>query len=62
MTEESLGPIDILVANAGGPPSTLFETTTDEQYLAAIRAQLVELDSSRARVRARHARSANGDA
>ena len=33
--EESLGPIDILVANAGGPPSTLFESTSDEQYVAA---------------------------
>ena len=41
MTEESLGPIDILVANAGGPPSTLFETTTDEQYVAAIQLNLL---------------------
>jgi 3-oxoacyl-[acyl-carrier protein] reductase len=31
-----LGPIDILVANAGGPPSTTFDSTSDEQYLAAI--------------------------
>jgi 3-oxoacyl-[acyl-carrier protein] reductase len=31
----ALGPIDILVANAGGPPSTLFETTADAQYQAA---------------------------
>lgn len=30
------GQVDILVANAGGPPSTTFETTTDEQYLAAL--------------------------
>jgi 3-oxoacyl-[acyl-carrier protein] reductase len=39
--EEVLGPIDILVANAGGPPSTLFESTTDEQYLAAINTNLM---------------------
>lgn len=38
---EVLGPIDILVANAGGPPSTLFETTTDEQYLAAVNLNLM---------------------
>ena len=36
-----LGPIDILVANAGGPPSTVFETTTDEQYLAAVNVNLM---------------------
>lgn len=36
-----LGPIDILVANAGGPPSTLFEGTTDDQYLAAISLNLM---------------------
>lgn len=35
------GPIDILVANAGGPPSTLFEGTTDDQYLAAINLNLM---------------------
>ena len=33
---ENLGPIDILVANAGGPPSTTFETTTEAQYQTAI--------------------------
>jgi 3-oxoacyl-[acyl-carrier protein] reductase len=38
---EVLGPIDILIANAGGPPSTLFESTTDEQYLAAINLNLM---------------------
>lgn len=38
---EVLGPIDILVANAGGPPSTLFESTTDEQYLAALNLNLM---------------------
>ena len=37
----SLGPIDILVANAGGPPSTTFDSTTDEQYLAAINLNLL---------------------
>jgi 3-oxoacyl-[acyl-carrier protein] reductase len=40
-TEESLGPIDILLANAGGPPSTLFDSTTDEQYVAAIQLNLL---------------------
>ena len=39
--EEVLGPVDILVANAGGPPSTLFENTTDEQYLAALNLNLM---------------------
>jgi 3-oxoacyl-[acyl-carrier protein] reductase len=38
---EALGPIDILVANAGGPPSTLFATTTEAQYLAALQLNLV---------------------
>jgi 3-oxoacyl-[acyl-carrier protein] reductase len=36
-----LGPIDILVANAGGPPSTTFDTTTDDQYLAALQLNLL---------------------
>lgn len=39
--ERTLGPIDILVANAGGPPSTLFESTTEEQYQAAINTNLM---------------------
>lgn len=39
--EDALGPIDILVANAGGPPSTLFESTTDAQYIAAIELNLL---------------------
>lgn len=39
--EEVLGPVDILVANAGGPPSTLFENTTEEQYLAAFNLNLM---------------------
>lgn len=39
--EQALGPIDILVANAGGPPSTLFESTTEEQYQAAINTNLM---------------------
>lgn len=38
---EVLGPIDILVANAGGPPSTTFETTSDDQYLAAVNLNLM---------------------
>jgi len=41
VAEEALGPIDILVANAGGPPSTLFDATTDEQYVAAIELNLL---------------------
>lgn len=36
-----LGPIDILVANAGGPPSTTFATTTDEQYQSALELNLL---------------------
>ena len=40
-TEQSLGAIDILVANAGGPPSTTFASTSDEQYLAAIELNLL---------------------
>lgn len=39
--EENLGPIDILVANAGGPPSTMFDSTTEEQYLAALNLNLM---------------------
>ncbi|HEX2779951.1 MAG TPA: SDR family oxidoreductase [Gemmatimonadaceae bacterium] len=38
---ELLGPVDILVANAGGPPSTTFDTTTDEQYSAALELNLL---------------------
>jgi 3-oxoacyl-[acyl-carrier protein] reductase len=33
---ETLGPIDILVANAGGPPVSDFEMTTEAQYRDAI--------------------------
>lgn len=39
--EQALGPVDILVANAGGPPSTLFESTTEEQYQAALNLNLM---------------------
>jgi 3-oxoacyl-[acyl-carrier protein] reductase len=39
--EEALGSIDILLANAGGPPSTLFESTSDAQYVAAIQLNLL---------------------
>lgn len=37
----TLGGIDILVANAGGPPSTTFATTSDEQYRTAIETNLL---------------------
>jgi 3-oxoacyl-[acyl-carrier protein] reductase len=40
-TEATLGAIDILVANAGGPPSTTFETTSDEQYRLALELNLL---------------------
>ena len=39
--ERALGPIDILVANAGGPPSTVFATTSEEQYQAALELNLM---------------------
>jgi 3-oxoacyl-[acyl-carrier protein] reductase len=38
---EVLGPVDILVANAGGPPSTVFETTTEDQYVTALNLNLL---------------------
>lgn len=38
---ESLGPVDILVANAGGPPATTFATTTEDQYRAALELNLL---------------------
>lgn len=38
---DALGSVDICVANAGGPPSTVFESTTDDQYLAAIALNLM---------------------
>src|SRR5256885_6316866 len=37
----ALGPIEILLANAGGPPSTLFDSTTDAQYQAAFELNLL---------------------
>ena len=40
-TEAALGPVDILVANAGGPPSTTFDSTSEEQYRAAIELNLL---------------------
>ena len=40
-TEAELGPVDILVANAGGPPSTTFDTTTEAQYRGAIELNLL---------------------
>ncbi|MBK8248224.1 MAG: SDR family oxidoreductase [Gemmatimonadetes bacterium] len=39
--ERSMGSVDILVANAGGPPSTTFDSTSDDQYLAAINLNLL---------------------
>jgi len=39
--ETALGPVGILLANAGGPPSTTFATTTEEQYEAALQLNLV---------------------
>ena len=36
-----LGPIDILIANAGGPPSTTLATTTEEQYQSALELNLL---------------------
>jgi 3-oxoacyl-[acyl-carrier protein] reductase len=39
--ERALGPVDILLANAGGPPSTLFATTSEEQYAAALELNLM---------------------
>ncbi len=39
--EATLGPVDILLANAGGPPSTLFKDTTDEQYAEALELNLL---------------------
>ena len=37
----ALGSVDILLANAGGPPSTLFATTTEEHYAAALELNLM---------------------
>jgi 3-oxoacyl-[acyl-carrier protein] reductase len=39
--ENALGPIDILVANAGGPPSTTFDSTSEEQYRGALELNLM---------------------
>ena len=39
--ERALGPIDILVANSGGPPSTVFATTREEHYAAALELNLM---------------------
>ena len=38
---ESLGPIDVLVANAGGPPAATFATASEESYDAAIQLNLM---------------------
>ncbi|MGZ8377914.1 MAG: SDR family oxidoreductase [Gemmatirosa sp.] len=39
--EATLGPIDILVANAGGPPSTTFADTSEAQYRTALELNLL---------------------
>jgi 3-oxoacyl-[acyl-carrier protein] reductase len=39
--EAALAPVEILVANAGGPPSTTFATTSGEQYRAALELNLL---------------------
>lgn len=39
--EATLGPIDILVANAGGPPATTFAETTEAQYREALELNLL---------------------
>jgi len=38
--KNTLGPIDILVANAGGPPATVLEETTEQQYRDAVELDL----------------------
>ena len=40
-TEEALGPVDILVANAGGPPPTTFADTEEAQYRDALELNLM---------------------
>lgn len=40
-TLEVAGGVDILVANAGGPPSTTFATTSEAQYRAALELNLL---------------------
>jgi 3-oxoacyl-[acyl-carrier protein] reductase len=39
--ERKLGPVEILLANAGGPPATAFATTKEEQYAAALELNLM---------------------
>jgi 3-oxoacyl-[acyl-carrier protein] reductase len=39
--EEQLGAVDILVANAGGPPSTVFRGTTEDHYAQALELNLM---------------------
>ncbi|MDA1081817.1 MAG: SDR family oxidoreductase [Gemmatimonadetes bacterium] len=38
---DAFGSVDICVANAGGPPSTMFDSTTDEQYQQALTLNLL---------------------
>jgi len=39
--EAAFGQVDILVANAGGPPSTTFDSTSEEQYRAVLEMNLL---------------------
>jgi len=41
--EEAVGAPQILVTNAGGPPSTTFESTSDEQWNAAVELTLLSV-------------------
>lgn len=41
-----LGPIEVLVANNGGPPSGTFETLAEEDWLAALQSNLLAMKDS----------------
>ena len=56
----ALGPVDILVANAGGPPSTIFATTQRGALRRRARAQPDGIDPPGSRLRPRHAGAALG--
>lgn len=42
-TEESLGQVDVLVTNTGGPPVSRFMQLTDEQWLAGVESTLMNV-------------------